>query len=57
MEQPTVGFIVYGVHKDGIKDPMGEPFIDDNIIKTSKEVLRNQGLNLVDKSHVWIRRN
>ena len=28
MIQPTVGFIVYGVHKDGLKDPMGAPFID-----------------------------
>ena len=29
MIQPTVGFIVYGVHKDGLKDPMGTPFIDE----------------------------
>ena len=28
MIQATAGFIVYGVHKDGLKDPMGAPFID-----------------------------
>ena len=35
MIQPTVGFIVYGVHKDGLKDPMGQPFIDDAIVAQS----------------------
>ena len=29
---PKVGFIVYGVHKDGLQDPMGQPFIDDALI-------------------------
>jgi len=48
MEQPTVGFIVYGVHKDGILDPMGKPFIDDKIIKKSKDVLKKNGLKLVE---------
>ncbi len=48
MEQPTVGFIVYGVHKDGILDPMGEPFIDDNIIKIAKDTLKGQGLKLIE---------
>ena len=27
-----VGFIVYGVHKDGLEDPMGTPFIDDALV-------------------------
>jgi L-fucose isomerase-like protein len=45
--QPTVGFIVYGVHKDGLKDPMGVPFIDDAIVKQSKEALINAGMNVV----------
>jgi L-fucose isomerase-like protein len=45
--QPTVGFIVYGVHKDGLKDPMGVPFIDDAIVKRSKEALLNAGMNVV----------
>ena len=26
MIKPKVGFIVYGVHKDGLKDPMGVLF-------------------------------
>lgn len=45
---PTVGFIVYGVHKDGLKDPMGTPLIDDEIISRSKKALRAQGLKLVE---------
>lgn len=48
MIQPTVGFIVYGVHKDGLKDPMGVPFIDDAIVKHSKEALVEAGLKVVE---------
>ena len=48
MIQPTVGFIVYGVHKDGLKDPMGTPFIDDAIVKRSKAALRQAGLKVVE---------
>ncbi len=48
MITPTVGFIVYGVHKDGLKDPMGQPFIDDTIVARSKQALRNAGLKLVE---------
>ena len=40
MITPTVGFIVYGVHKDGLKDPMGTPFIDDALIASSKKALK-----------------
>ena len=32
MIEPTVRFIVYGVHKDGLKDPMGTPFIDEAVV-------------------------
>ena len=46
MKKPKVGFIVYGVHKDGLKDPMGIPFIDDKIISNAKEALINAGLDL-----------
>lgn len=46
--QPTVGFIVYGVHKDGLKDPMGVPFIDDAIVKRSKQALAHAGLTVVE---------
>ncbi len=48
MIQPTVGFIVYGVHKDGLQDPMGVPFIDDAIVAQSKKALQNAGLKLVE---------
>lgn len=48
MIKPTVGFIVYGVHKDGLKDPMGQPFIDAKLVKEAKAALRQAGLKLVE---------
>ncbi|MCK4326642.1 hypothetical protein KAW55_07805, partial [bacterium] len=48
MVKPKVGFIVYGVHKDGLKDPKGVPFIDEAIIARSKDELKKQGLELVE---------
>ncbi len=48
MIKAKVGFIVYGVHKDGLKDPMGTPFIDNRIVSEAKKVLRNNGLELVE---------
>ena len=42
-----VAFIVYGVHKDGLKDPMGTPFIDAEIVARSKQALTDAGLDLV----------
>ena len=39
MIQPTAGFIVYGVHKDGLQDPMGKPFIDQEIVQRSRAAL------------------
>jgi len=50
--QPTVGFIVYGVHKNGLKDPMGKPFIDDAIVKRAKRALTQAGLKLVEHNTV-----
>ena len=47
MIKPTVGFIVYGVHKDGLKDPMGTPFIDDSVLARSMQALAEAGLRLV----------
>jgi L-arabinose isomerase len=52
MIEPRVGFIVYGVHKDGLKDPMGKPFIDEKIIERSKESLKKRGLHLVEHKTV-----
>ena len=47
MIEPRVGFIVYGVHKDGLKDPMDQPFIDDKIVERSRNALTQAGLKLV----------
>ncbi len=46
MIQATTGFIVYGVHKDGLKDPMGSPFIDHTIVSRSRTALESAGLRL-----------
>jgi L-fucose isomerase-like protein len=44
---PTVGFIVYGVHKNGLKDPMGMPFVDDAVVTRSAKALSQAGLKIV----------
>jgi L-fucose isomerase-like protein len=49
---PTIGFIVYGVHKDGLKDPNGTPFIDAAVVKRSKDALSAAGLTVVEHSVV-----
>ncbi len=48
MIKPTAGFIVYGVHKDGLLDPMGKPFIDDELIKECKQTLKKNGVGLIE---------
>lgn len=48
MIHAKVGFVVYGVHKDGLKDPMGDLFIDYDIIERSKQALKDRGLELVE---------
>ncbi len=48
MIKTKVGFVVYGVHKDGLQDPMGTPFIDEALISRSKSALREAGLELVE---------
>ena len=47
MIEPKVGFIVYGVHKDGLKDPMGQPFIDEALVVRAEDALNKAGLKLV----------
>lgn len=47
MLKPKVGFIVYGVHKDGLLDPNGQPFIDEKLVADSKQALLDKGLDLV----------
>lgn len=48
MLKPKVGFVVYGVHKDGLTDPLGTPFINDQLIAEAKAALRQTGLELVE---------
>ncbi|HSV30501.1 MAG TPA: hypothetical protein VLH40_00560 [Atribacteraceae bacterium] len=52
MIQPTIGFIVFGVHKDGLLDPMGKLWIDESVISRSKDALRRQGIRLVEHDTV-----
>ena len=47
IRKPKIGFIVYGVHKDGLQDPMGQPFIDDHIVTQARAALEGAGLQLV----------
>lgn len=46
MKNVKVGFIVYGVHKDGLPDPMGQPFIDEMVTSQAKQALEANGLEL-----------
>ena len=48
MLQARVGFIVFGVHKDGLLDPAGQPFIDEGLIARAKQALLDAGLELVE---------
>ena len=48
MIQATIGFIVFGVHKDGLKDPMGTPFIDDALVRRAKSALVAAGLKVIE---------
>ncbi|MCE5187629.1 MAG: hypothetical protein LLF75_00360 [Eubacteriales bacterium] len=43
-----VAFIVYGVHKNGLTDTLGTPFIDGSIVLAAKNALRSRGLVLYE---------
>ena len=47
MIRPRIGFVVYGVHKDGLQDPMGQPFIDDSLVTNARQALEATGLELI----------
>ena len=49
MVRSKTAFVVYGVHKDGLKDPDGNLFIDYDLIARSKEALRAQDIELVEE--------
>ena len=52
MIKPKIGFAVYGVHKDGLLDPMGRPFISGGSYCSVQEKLREAGIDLVEHNVV-----
>ena len=46
MVQAKAAFVVYGVHKDGLKDPDGNLFIDEEVIGGAREALKACGIEL-----------
>ena len=50
MVNSKAAFVVYGVHKDGLRDPDGNLFIDENVIKNSKEALKGENVTLVEEA-------
>jgi L-fucose isomerase-like protein len=48
MIKAKAGFIVFGVHKDGLADPMGAPFIDEKIVSQARKALTSAGIELVE---------
>jgi L-fucose isomerase-like protein len=48
MPKPSVAFVVYGVHKDGLLDPQGRPFIDDSVIEASRAALASTGAEVIE---------
>jgi L-fucose isomerase-like protein len=48
MIKAKIGFIVFGVHKDGLTDPMGAPFIDNKIVAGARKALQKSGLEVVE---------
>lgn len=49
MVQSKAAFVVYGVHKDGLKDPDGNLFIDERLIVNAKNALKEQGVELSEE--------
>lgn len=49
MVNSKAAFVVYGVHKDGLKDPDGNLFIDEKVIANSKAALKAEGVSLVEE--------
>jgi len=52
MIKTRVGFIVFRVHKDGLEDPAGQPFIDESIVRNAADSLSRAGLDLVEHDTV-----
>lgn len=47
MIKAKIGFVKYGTHKDGLRDPSGDLFINDEIIERSIKALRDKGHEVV----------
>ena len=52
MIRPKMGFVVFGVHKDGLEDPMGVKFINDELIEQGKSAIKAKGVDLVENDIV-----
>ena len=52
MIQPKVGFVVFGAHKDGVQDALGQPFVDEQVIENAKNALRATGIELITEELV-----
>lgn len=52
MIRAKAGFVVYGVHKDGLKDPSGNLFINEDLIKRSRQALKDSGMDLVENERI-----
>lgn len=48
MLKPRVAFVIYGVHKDGLLDPQGQPFVDQRVIDCARKALQCIGLESVE---------
>ncbi|MCX7670748.1 MAG: hypothetical protein N2439_11835 [Anaerolineae bacterium] len=48
MLKPRVAFVVYGVHKDGLLDPQGQPFVDPQVVDCARAALQRAGLELIE---------
>ena len=46
MVHAKAAFVVYGVHKDGLKDPDGNLFIDEGVVDGARKALLAQGMEL-----------
>ena len=52
MIEARAGFVVYGVHKDGLCDPSGDLFIDEAIINNAKVALEGENIALKNEGLV-----
>lgn len=49
MIKTKVGFVIYGVHKDGITDNMGTPHMNYKLFEKCKDAIRKHNIELVEE--------